>query len=689
MDAIILLINNGYNPFTGQGGLGYKPPKFYGHGGLGYKPPFEGRIHGGQFELVKYNPESKRNDLTISYGGKPPETYELMSTQPTGFLWDAYLSPETSIDDKSIIISTIEKRKQEFPEEYNKQLINYNKRLDESKKELVINSNTRLNELKYKNSELYKKYFPEKKTKEEKPQTMSPEETLAKRMTTKVKAPAPIVLNIKRKQNNQNELIINFNNVIGEKTHGLDNRITNYEKTPNATNKSILIKSYKDTIKYGLDLVIKNPNIITTKISDAIISFKDDLNNLITKGPKYEIENNVLVEGEKEKPTKSDTVYKQLVAQREDYETISSKEWKKFKKNNEELVEKYDELHLGDLDNKIEELENGTYTKPEEFDAPNCDEFEEKFKNVAVVKKFLKQMVPDFDEKKLSEFVIIQTETDYNNITFDGKTFSFKKDKFFPMDVIVLTKLKNGTIKKYAIELKYYDNTPYYTGLENEKTGKVAESGTKVSFLQLCELQQGLYDDYKKSKVSLISKLNDKIEDEEDKPESIRDNNKIIKFKKEIEELTNLIDNNEKLNEDFNKNIYGYCVAMKFSKGGFDFQNKQTDIGDYNSNETYKHLQQFNVKQNILKVQVDGKIDNIISGKSKKENTKYSIMKDSEILYGISMSDAILGLNYSQEIRNNNKLIDNPFYSHHLYKSSYGKYTDSIGLKLEKFKLIK
>jgi hypothetical protein len=90
-----------------------------------------------------------------------------------------------------------------------------------------------------------------------------------------------------------------------------------------------------------------------------------------------------------------------------------------------------------------------------------------------------------------------------------------------------------------------------------------------------------------------------------------------------------------------------------------------------------------------LKVQVDGKIDNIISGKSKKENTKYSIMKDSEILYGISMSDAILGLNYSQEIRNNNKLIDNPFYSHHLYKSSYGKYTDSIGLKLEKFKLIK
>ena len=49
MDAIILLINNGYNPFTGQGGLGYKPPigyglDFKGRGGLGYKlPKFYGR----------------------------------------------------------------------------------------------------------------------------------------------------------------------------------------------------------------------------------------------------------------------------------------------------------------------------------------------------------------------------------------------------------------------------------------------------------------------------------------------------------------------------------------------------------------------------------------------------------------------------------------------------------------------
>jgi hypothetical protein len=44
MDALILLINNGHNPFTGQGGLGYKPKiEMYGYGGLGYKLP----IHGG------------------------------------------------------------------------------------------------------------------------------------------------------------------------------------------------------------------------------------------------------------------------------------------------------------------------------------------------------------------------------------------------------------------------------------------------------------------------------------------------------------------------------------------------------------------------------------------------------------------------------------------------------------------
>lgn len=63
MDALILLINNGHNPFTGQGGLGYKPNiEMYGYGGLGYKLP----IHGGSGKassttLIKKAPMSVAN----------------------------------------------------------------------------------------------------------------------------------------------------------------------------------------------------------------------------------------------------------------------------------------------------------------------------------------------------------------------------------------------------------------------------------------------------------------------------------------------------------------------------------------------------------------------------------------------------------------------------------------------------
>jgi hypothetical protein len=127
---------------------------------------------------------------------------------------------------------------------------------------------------------------------------------------------------------------------------------------------------------------------------------------------------------------------------------------------------------------------------------------------------------------------------------------------------------------------------------------------------------------------------------------------------------------------------------MKFSKGGFDFQKKRSDEYDYNSDEIYQHLQKFNVRQNIIKFDKNGKVKTVVSGKDRKENTKYDLMKDTEVLYCISMSDAIIGLNWTELIINNPKLIDNPFYLHHVYNSMYGKDTDSIGLKLEDFTLI-
>ena len=74
----------------------------------------------------------------------------------------------------------------------------------------------------------------------------------------------------------------------------------------------------------------------------------------------------------------------------------------------------------------------------------------------------------------------------------------------------------------------------------------------------------------------------------------------------------------------------------------------------------------------VLKMRLDGKVNNLITAKGREENIKYTeLLKDCEVLYGISMSDAMLGLNYSEEIRTNPKLIDNPYYAFHLYKSMY------------------
>lgn len=663
MDLLHFILNNGQN-ITGFGGLGYRPP-----------------IIGGAFELVKYDPQSKRNDIVVSYNGKPEETYPLVASQPTSFLWNTYLMPETSVDDKTRIIDTIEERKKKYPDEYEKTFNKYVKNLDQHKKEIVISSNEKTYELKNKYSKLFDKYFPKNKK-----QVQPPAPVVAPKKEAK-----PNILNKKRTGTTSNDLAIIYNNNYDKLN--IDKKLDKLENNQNLTDsqKQIIKTGLKAQISYGLDLVVKNPTVNTNNLKESIDSLVDSLQDVY--GDKYivKISNNKLeVERIKQTNVKSDTKYKELVAQREDYDTLTKKEWKKIKDDddNEEIIEKYDELELGDLLDKIEVLENGTYTKPADLEAPNCDEFEENFKNEATVKKFLKQTVPNFNEKNIKKMSIIHTETNYKKISFDGKTIDFKADKYFPMDVMVYIENKDGTKKKYAIELKFYDNTPYYTGKESS-TGKVAESGTKVSFQQLCEWQDDLYTDYKKVKVSEIVKLKDKIETEEDKPKKIRDDKKISKLKKELKYLEELINDEEEFNEAFNKDIYGFCVAMKFSKGGFDFQNKRTDEDDYNDDETYKHLQKFNVKQNIIKFKNDGTVNSVLSGKNKTENEKYKLMKDAEVLYCVSMSDAILGLNYSQMIRDNNKLVDNPFYSHHLYKSSYGKYTDSIGLKLENFTLIK
>jgi len=276
MDILHLILNNGYNPI--------------GYGGLGYRPH---PMIGGAFELVSYDPVSKRNDITMSYNGGEEATYTLVPTQPTHFLWDAYLLPQTSVEDKTRIIDTIKERQQKFPEKYNNDMKKYLNKLPEDKKEIVKSSEQNLYELTNKYSKLFDKYFPKKK-KEKLPEVQPIPEPV--KLPKKIKQEQPVKLNTKRVSNNANELIQKFNEKLKTKTHGLENRLKNYDNNANSNNKGLLVKAYQDTIKYGLDLIEKNPTTKTTKISEALTKYVDEMNALIVKGGKYKIENNDLVQ---------------------------------------------------------------------------------------------------------------------------------------------------------------------------------------------------------------------------------------------------------------------------------------------------------------------------------------------------------------------------------------------------------
>ena len=515
-----------------------------------------------------------------------------------------------------------------------------------------------------------------------------------------------------------------------EHNNALKSRVTDYAKLIHdiAKHKTIsppikkeveqqLIKAYSKSIKpKPIETIISKPKLSeelldqirsTTILKKVILdSLKngniDEAKNVLVmlnslyKYKKLKIENNKLVEVPKElikKATvtnkakeKEDDLYKTLVKSRSENTGVNNELWKQLENNKQynELMETYYNLKLGNLETKIDELENGTYKKPDSYKSKKCDEFEQKFKNKEVIIPFLEQTVTNFNKNDIFEIKIIHTETDYENIKFNGEEFNFKADKYFPMDVLVLIKTKKGEVKKYAIELKYYDNLLYY-GIVNKKGNKVTESGSNSSFLNLCKLQEIEYEKYTQRKFFDLIDYKDSY-----KKAIIKGNKTEIKeFKNKINELEKLINNNEAFNESFNKNVYSYYVSMKFTKGGYAFQNKPTDENDYNTKEIYEHLQKYNTKQNIIRFNTDGKIRTVESGKERRENLNFNIMKGAEVIYCISMSDAILGLNYSNEINKNKKLVDNPFYSHKLMKSNYGKTTDSIGLKLENLQLIK
>ena len=650
MDLLNLFLNNGYNPFTGQSinnrGLGYKPPRIYGRG--------------------------KDDEQLIT----APKT-----TMAVANIAEDEDEEEAKDDDD------IEALEKEFMEAQQPQLdiVAKPKNKNKNVEDLVgVVAKVKVN----------------KSTKNKKPE-IPPEIPPKKKLTISEKV---------RKSYDKYKIIPKEM----RKADGLENILERYGKNTrgdDASNlKTDLKRAYERTIRYGLDLLkIDGIDEDTTEyIMGELKTYLEILNELIVKGNKWEIEEPTLslVEVPPEEKDKEDTYYKTLALQRTTYGSVNPVEWAEFEKNNPQLMVLYNNLQLENINNNLAEIDSG-YIKPEGLDTTHCDLFEECFTNQNETINFIHQIAPNFISTNIANIEIINTGVDSVN---------FKKDENFPVDIIVIITYNDGTIKKYAIELKYYDNQRTYTGIartEETKTGKilkpaVKETGDLLDYSGLCREQLKLYNDFKQNKFKDIGVLEEQLIDAEE----FNDKKEIKKLTKEIIKLKEFVLNIEEFNEYFKKNYYGFYVAMKFTKTGFSFgmrifKNKKTGIervefedineerdeGDYNTKETYKHLQKFKShSQRLLRFYPDtGYIKKTVSGIKGKEykSKNFLLLQDCELLFCVSYKDVILGLNYSEKIKNKPLELHNPFYKQHLVKSAYEKKTETVGFDLGIWTLIK
>lgn len=510
------------------------------------------------------------------------------------------------------------------------------------------------------------------------------------------------------------------------------NKLGSTDKSVSRRTKNII-----DACSSGINdiLLFKSNYIMSTLTNDYLDTYMDIWLNALNKlnaTEKYFIENNELIlekiTPESKSKNKKDDLYIQLANLRNTYSKVDKSEWNEFKSNNDNmsLLTKYNNLDLGIIQAEIEMIENNDYTIPVVLSESSlqiklqemyndyiklsssikkivkppqmCDAFEEQFKlegdkRTNFTLRFINQMT-GLSISDIKSYSIIHTETSYIDKKFGNEIISFNADRNFPLDILVAIKLNNGSYKKYGIELKYYNNIEYFFSSEGKK-GKPKISGDNTTFVNLCKHQISQYNNFKKNIITSLSKCTDRIND-------LRSNKK--KKKEEIQEIKEIQDrinvynemlsNDEIFNNEFNRNIYGYYIPMKFSKLGYRFQTPTESDESYNDPSFYTHMsQRFSKNQKVLNFNSNGIIEKTTTSKGvdyKLESVK--ILNGMELLLCVSFSDAIIGNNHSKYIRDNISthptINKDPFLLNFPVKSNYSYETDSVGLKLENWKLI-
>ena len=362
--------------------------------------------------------------------------------------------------------------------------------------------------------------------------------------------------------------------------------------------------------------------------------------------------------------------------------------------NNEEAKKIKDEIYKMDNDlfvdlyGRLDKIE----TMPHNLERENCNN--SKFEKTMIEPNNVMNVIKQVDKELYNSLKAIKkTHTlEMETALTDDKVHGLG-DRWAPLDGMVdIYKVDKKTGKKELVE-KVNMEFKYYSNYDVPSKGN-------LSFEKMYDTIEDDFDIYKKELIidineikEKIIKLKDTINDKEEFGEDItKEKQEILTLQDEYKRLN--YTNKDFLKDDFYLKHYTAQVPMKFSKTGAKRNIFQPAINSINSYEDYNYLNSFLKPSQKQLLFENGNIKDIkrLSGNeiiNKRTNQpKYERLKGKYYMV-VAFNDAIVGLNYSDQINKGKINPENPLLTNKLVKTAYAnKVSDHIGLKLWEFKPI-
>lgn len=319
-----------------------------------------------------------------------------------------------------------------------------------------------------------------------------------------------------------------------------------------------------------------------------------------------------------------------------------------------------------------------------------------------VTAKIISLLDSSYEESKIKDLQVINTEIGGEMIDIDGEKVTFNKDPNAPFDLIAIFKY-NGKPVKFVIEDKFYNESSIHTTMKGVQGGKTV----KVKYDEIMDFTN---NEYKKYKEGILSEYRQAKKNYDIELEFGQTDDEIKEFNKKVYDqyhgLRNKIFNdknkidNDKLTQEYYRDRYVAAIPMKMSKTNFQYQKEKLIESGLTPKEYYKYIHDRGLtnKQKQVNVNNEGVITSIsLPGKKDtpygSKNPGFKLFSGSKILYCVSLHDALLGVNWSDMLKKDPNLVIDPFYKFKPVASAYGHEkgeasTDSIGIPFNTFKVL-